>query len=142
MTWDEGEHEGCGIDSQRAVERERATDEMVERAWAAIVGFDVAGQCFVCSLTRADLRVGLTAALAFENGKPSVGSQFEGVASRRGPDARETGSNEQWTIEREYRALLEAINHRLLVDGCVDVHTPLHRRLCRTLALVGTGEVT
>ena len=26
-------------------------------------------------------------------GKPSVGSQFEGVASRRGPDARETGSN-------------------------------------------------
>lgn len=39
------------------------TDEMVERAWAAIVGFDVAGQCFVASLTRADLRDGLVAAL-------------------------------------------------------------------------------
>lgn len=42
-------------------------DEMIERAWAAIVGFDVAGQCFVASLTRADLRAGIVSALAFAN---------------------------------------------------------------------------
>ena len=40
------------------------TDDMVERAWAAIVGADVAGQCFVASLTRGDLRTGLEAASA------------------------------------------------------------------------------
>lgn len=39
------------------------TDEIVEKAWAAIVGSDVAPICFQASIIRADLKVALTAAL-------------------------------------------------------------------------------
>jgi hypothetical protein len=42
----------------------KVTDAMVERAWAAIVGSDVAGICFNASIIRADLKTGLEAALA------------------------------------------------------------------------------
>jgi hypothetical protein len=40
------------------------TDEMVERAWAAVVGADVAGMCFQASIIRADLRTALEAVSA------------------------------------------------------------------------------
>jgi hypothetical protein len=40
------------------------TDEMVETAWAAIVGGDIAKTCFNASIIRADLKTGLAAALA------------------------------------------------------------------------------
>jgi hypothetical protein len=43
----------------------RVTDETVERAWAAIVGSDVAGQCFNASIIRADLKVAIEAAFKF-----------------------------------------------------------------------------
>lgn len=40
-----------------------ATDEMVERAWAAIVGSDIAAQCYQASIIRADLKTALEAVL-------------------------------------------------------------------------------
>lgn len=40
------------------------TDEMVERAWAGIVGRDVAAICHQASIIRADLKAGLEAALS------------------------------------------------------------------------------
>lgn len=43
------------------------TDEMVERAWAAIIGKDIADQCFQANIIRADLRVALEAACIFED---------------------------------------------------------------------------
>lgn len=42
----------------------KVTDAMVERAWAAIVGSDVAPICFQASIIRADLKTGLEAVLA------------------------------------------------------------------------------
>jgi hypothetical protein len=46
------------------------TDDMVETAWAAIVGGDIAKTCFNASIIRADLKMGLVAALA---AAPAVG---------------------------------------------------------------------
>lgn len=40
------------------------TDEIVEKAWTAIVGSDIAAQCFNASIIRADLKKGIEAALA------------------------------------------------------------------------------
>lgn len=40
------------------------TDEMVERAWAGIVGRDIAAICHQASIIRADLKAGLEAALS------------------------------------------------------------------------------
>ena len=47
--------------SQVEVRTATVTDEMVERAWAAIVGNDVADLCSNISIIRADLRTGLEA---------------------------------------------------------------------------------
>lgn len=52
----------AGGDAQ--AEPKPVTDEMVERAWAAMVGSDVAPICFQVSIIRADLRTGLEAVLA------------------------------------------------------------------------------
>lgn len=38
--------------------------KMVERAWSAIVGADIASTCFNASIVRADLKTGIEAALA------------------------------------------------------------------------------
>jgi len=40
------------------------SDEVLERAWAAIVGHDIAANCYQASIIRADLRVALEAAFA------------------------------------------------------------------------------
>jgi hypothetical protein len=37
------------------------TDDLVERAWAAIVGRDIAADCYQASIIRADLRAALEA---------------------------------------------------------------------------------
>jgi hypothetical protein len=50
-------------DKRSAVQTTVVTDEMVERAWAAIVGNDIAGMCFQVSIIRADLRTGLEAVI-------------------------------------------------------------------------------
>jgi hypothetical protein len=42
-------------------------------------------------------------------------------------------ADDTWTVEREYRALLEAIDHAISVHGKVNANTPLHQRLQRTL---------
>ena len=47
--------------TQRERTRARVTDAMVEKAWAAIVGRDIAPQCFNASIIRADLRTALEA---------------------------------------------------------------------------------
>jgi hypothetical protein len=44
-------------------QRPAVTDEMVEMAWAGIVGRDVATTCHQASIIRADLKAGLEAAL-------------------------------------------------------------------------------
>ena len=48
------------------------TDDMVEIAWTAIVGNDIAKTCFNASIIRADLKTGLAAALA---ATPAVGGE-------------------------------------------------------------------
>lgn len=56
---------GWGVKSMTATTRlSPVTDAMVERAWAAIVGRDIAPQCFNASIIRADLRTALEAVIS------------------------------------------------------------------------------
>ena len=60
------------------------TDEMVERAWAAIVGRDIASQCFNVSIVRGDLRTALEAVSGVAQRAPNHGNALTDV----GPDFR------------------------------------------------------
>lgn len=57
------------------------TDEVVERAWAAIVGRDVAGICFQASIIRADLRTALEASFPVEAARARVSADGAHVFS-------------------------------------------------------------